>query len=91
MAKRPGMAALAEAAGVSVATVDRLLNGRESVSAATRAAVLEAAQRMGHPAALRLMQGGAAIEVPLIRYGVLLLSVLASLAVAPKAGEKAEP
>lgn len=72
MAKRPGMAALAEAAGVSVATVDRLLNGRESVSAATRAAVLEAAQRMGHPAALRLMQGGAAIEVPLIRYGVLL-------------------
>lgn len=71
MAKRPGMAALAQAAGVSLATVDRLLNGRESVSASSRAAVLEAAQRMGHPAVARLL-AGTATEVPVVRYGVLL-------------------
>lgn len=71
MAKRPGMAALAQAAGVSVATVDRLLNGREGVSAAARAAVTEAALRIGHPAALRLT-GSAPAPVPLMRYGVLL-------------------
>jgi LacI family transcriptional regulator len=66
------MAALAQAAGVSLATVDRLLNGRENVSAASRAAVIEAAQRMGHPAALRLAAGSAAVPVPVLRYGVLL-------------------
>lgn len=71
MARRPGMAALAAAAGVSVATVDRLLNGREQVSAATRTLVLEAALRIGHPAAARLMAGGG-VSVPTIRFGVLL-------------------
>ena len=71
MARRPGMAALAAAAGVSVATVDRLLNGRESVSVGTRTAVLEAALRIGHPAAGRLMAGGSTV-VPTIRFGVLL-------------------
>lgn len=71
MARRPGMAALAAAAGVSVATVDRLLNGREAVSGTTRAAVLEAALRIGHPAALRLT-GGAATPAPVMRFGVLL-------------------
>lgn len=71
MARRPGMAALAQAAGVSVATVDRLLNGREGVAPATRAAVIEAAQRIGHPAALRLA-GQAPAPLPLLRYGMLL-------------------
>lgn len=71
MARRPGMAALAAAAGVSVATVDRLLNGRESVSASARAAVMEAALRMGHPAAARLTGGGGG-AVPTVRFGVLL-------------------
>lgn len=71
MAKRPGLAALAQAAGVSVATVDRLLNGREGVSATARAAVTEAAMRIGHPAALRLT-GSAPAPLPLLRYGVLL-------------------
>lgn len=71
MARRPGMAALAAAAGVSVATVDRLLNGREAVAAATRAAVLEAALRIGHPAASRLT-GDAPPAVTQIRFGVLL-------------------
>lgn len=71
MARRPGMAALAAAAGVSVATVDRLLNGRESVSSDTRAAVLNAALRIGHPAAARLM-GGASVPMPAMTIGVLL-------------------
>ncbi|MEZ5755018.1 MAG: substrate-binding domain-containing protein [Paracoccaceae bacterium] len=71
MARRPGMAALAAAAGVSVATVDRLLNGREAVAAATREAVLAAALRIGHPAAVRLMAGGGG-AMPVIRFGVLL-------------------
>jgi len=72
MARRPGMAALAAAAGVSVATVDRLLNGREQVAAATRAAVLEAALRIGHPAAARLTAGAGGGAVPTVRFGVLL-------------------
>lgn len=71
MARRPGMAALAAAAGVSVATVDRLLNGRETVAAGTRAAVLEAALRIGHPAAARLTEGAGG-AVPSVRFGVLL-------------------
>jgi len=52
--RRPGMRALAEAAGVSVATVDRALNGREAVRADTRMLLAEAAARIGHPAAVRL-------------------------------------
>ena len=52
--KRLGMAELAQEAGVSIATVDRVLNGREAVRADTRARILEAAQRIGHPAARRL-------------------------------------
>ncbi len=70
MARRPGMAALAQAAGVSVATVDRILNGREAVSPATRAQVLEAAQRLGHPATARL--GTLPASLPILRFGVLL-------------------
>ena len=35
--KRGGMAELAQEAGVSIATVDRVLNGREAVRADTRA------------------------------------------------------
>lgn len=72
MAKRPGMAALAAAAGVSVATVDRLLNGREKVASATRTAVLDAALRLGHPAAARLTQGAVGAAPQTIRFGVLL-------------------
>lgn len=72
MARRPGMSALAAAAGVSVATVDRLLNGRETVSGQTRSAVLEAALRIGHPAAARLTDTTAQTAAPTIRFGVLL-------------------
>ena len=51
--KRAGMAELALEAGVSVATVDRALNGREPVRQDTRALILAAALRIGHPAAGR--------------------------------------
>ncbi len=70
MARKMGMAALAAAAGVSVATVDRALNGRESVTPAMRARLAEAALRIGHPAATRL--AGIDTERPRVRLGVLL-------------------
>lgn len=70
MAKRPGLAELAAAAGVSVATVDRVLNGRESVRAETAALVAEAARRIGHPAARRLAPVAPALRS--LRIGVVL-------------------
>lgn len=45
--KAPRFAEIAEAAGVSPATVDRVLNERDSVSAATRDRVLTAARALG--------------------------------------------
>ncbi|MGL5010702.1 MAG: LacI family DNA-binding transcriptional regulator [Paracoccaceae bacterium] len=71
MARRPGMAELAAAAGVSVATVDRLLNGREGVRAETAATVLAAARRLGHPALLRLAPPASG-TAPVLRFGVVL-------------------
>jgi LacI family transcriptional regulator len=71
VAKRPGMVDLAEAAGVSVATVDRVLNGREAVKADTRARIAEAAQRIGHPAAARLA-GRQEAGLQDVRFGVVL-------------------
>ena len=71
MARRAGLVELAEAAGVSLSTVDRCLNGREQVSATARAQILAAAVRLGHPAALRL--GAAApATLPEVRFGVVL-------------------
>ena len=67
--RRPGMAELAEAAGVSVATVDRALNGRQSLKAETLAHIVAVARAIGHPAALRL--GGDAARVRR-RFGVVL-------------------
>jgi len=71
MARRAGLVELAEAAGVSLSTVDRCLNGREQVSGTARVRILEAAVRLGHPAALRL---GAAtpVALPELRFGVVL-------------------
>lgn len=68
--KRQGMADLAREAGVSIATVDRVLNGREAVREDTRARIIEAAQRIGHPAARRLMP--ALADLPEMRFGVVL-------------------
>ena len=47
--RSPRFSEVAAAAGVSSATVDRVLNERDSVSAATRKRVLEAAVRLGLP------------------------------------------
>ncbi|RYG90935.1 LacI family DNA-binding transcriptional regulator [Loktanella sp. IMCC34160] len=47
MPQRPTIQDLARAAGVGTATVDRVLNGRSNVSARSRAAVAEAAERIG--------------------------------------------
>ncbi len=52
--RRPGMVELAAAAAVSVATVDRALNGRQAVKADTLAHIVAVARAIGHPAALRL-------------------------------------
>ena len=49
--KRPTITDLAEAAGVSVATVDRVLNGRLKVREETARKVSEAAERIGYHAA----------------------------------------
>lgn len=51
MSKRPTIQDLAEAAGVSSATVDRVLNGRTSVRRATAERVLLAADQIGYHAA----------------------------------------
>ncbi len=68
--KRLGMADLARAAGVSIATVDRVLNGREPVREDTRAQIIAAADRIGHPAARRLSPRPADLRE--IRFGVVL-------------------
>jgi len=48
----PRLDEIAAAAGVSVATVDRVLNERDSVSTASRQKVLQAAKRLGVPRVL---------------------------------------
>lgn len=55
--RRPGMAELARAAGVSLATVDRALNGRERLKPETLAHIIAVARQTGHPAALRFGSG----------------------------------
>lgn len=45
----PTLTEIARAAGVSAATVDRVMNERDGVRAPTRAHVLAVAQRLGHP------------------------------------------
>jgi LacI family transcriptional regulator len=68
--KRAGMAELAKEAGVSIATIDRALNGREAVRQDTRSLILAAALRIGHPAANRLANPTA--DLPEVRFGVVL-------------------
>ncbi len=47
-ARRPTLTAVAEHAGVSIATASKVLNGRSDVAAATRARVEEAAAALGY-------------------------------------------
>lgn len=71
MARRSTIQDLAERAGVSVSTIDRILNGRSEVRSATARRVLEAAEELGFyalPALRQRLEG----ERPKARIGVLL-------------------
>ena len=71
MAKRPTIADLAQSSGVSVATVDRVLNGRLPVREETARRVYDAANAIGYHAAglirQRLQQ-----DLPQYRLGFIL-------------------
>ncbi|MHA7885281.1 LacI family DNA-binding transcriptional regulator [Nitratireductor rhodophyticola] len=71
MARRPTIADLAEKAGVSVATVDRVLNGRHRVREETARRVYEAANAIGYHAAALIHQRITA-ELPRMELGFLL-------------------
>lgn len=68
MAKRPTISDLARDSGVSVATVDRVLNGRAKVREETARRVYDAAQRIGYHAASLIGQRMFA-DLPEIRFG----------------------
>jgi LacI family transcriptional regulator len=71
MARRPTIQDVAKAAGVSQATVDRVLNGREAVREETARRVYEAARRVGYHAAPLIAQR-LQPELPALRLGVIL-------------------
>lgn len=71
MSSRPTMAAVAKAAGVSVATVDRVLNSRLPVRNGTAERVIVAAQQIGYHAT-ELMRQRLREQVPLLRLGFCL-------------------
>ena len=71
MAHRPTINDLAAAAGVSVATVDRVLNGRLKVREATARRVYEAAQKIGYHAASLIGQRIQS-DLPVMRFGFVL-------------------
>ncbi|TNC69142.1 LacI family DNA-binding transcriptional regulator [Rubellimicrobium roseum] len=71
MARRPTIQDVAKAAGVSQATVDRVLNGRENVREETARRVYEAARRIGYHATPLIAQRLQA-EIPVLRMGVVL-------------------
>lgn len=69
---RPTIRDLAEAAGISVATVNRVLAGATNVRGPTRALVQEAAERIGFYG-LGAIQARVAAARPRYRFGALLL------------------
>ena len=71
VARRPTIQDVAREAGVSQATVDRVLNGREAVREDTARKVSEAARRVGYHAASLIAQRLQA-ELPELRLGVVL-------------------
>ncbi len=73
MSKRVTISDLAAAAGVSTATVDRVLNGRSSVRRATAIEVLEVAREMGFHAA-PLLEKRLTGEKESLTIGLVLLS-----------------
>ena len=71
MANRPTLKSLARAAGVGVATVDRVLNGRANVRDTTAQRVLEAAERIGYPTRILVARRSEAAR-PRVRFGFVL-------------------
>jgi LacI family transcriptional regulator len=71
MARRPTITDVARAAGVSIATVDRVLNGRERVREDTTRLVYDAAQKLGYRAAAAIERRLRA-DQPEVRFGVVL-------------------
>ncbi len=71
MARRTTITDVAEMAGVSMATVDRVLNAREAVRPETARRVYEAAQKVGYHAAPLIGQRLQA-DVPEMRLGFVL-------------------
>jgi LacI family transcriptional regulator len=71
MTRRPTILELAREAGVSVATVDRVLNGRLKVREETARKVADAAQRIGYHARGQIDQR-LAPEVPSMHFGFVL-------------------
>lgn len=71
MSHRPTIAAVAAAAGVSTATVDRVLNSRLPVKEATALRVIAAAERIGYHGAA-LMRDRVRERAPLRRLGFCL-------------------
>ena len=71
MSKRPTISDLAAVAGVSVATVDRVLNGRLPVRGSTANRVLRAAESIGYHA-VPLLRDRVRKTGPARRFGVLL-------------------
>lgn len=71
MANRPTIADIARVSGVSVATVDRVLNKRHPVREETARRVYEAAQSIGFHAAALIRQRLAA-DLPELTFGFLL-------------------
>ncbi|RYH02105.1 LacI family DNA-binding transcriptional regulator [Salipiger sp. IMCC34102] len=69
--RRPTLKDLAKAAGVGLATVDRVLNERPGVSAAAIDSVLAAAERIGYPTA-KLEAIKLDATRPLVRFGFVL-------------------
>ena len=70
--RRPTIPDLAEAAGVSVATVNRVLSGAGNVRLATRERVQQAAEEIGFYG-LGSIQARVSAARPKLRFGVLLL------------------
>lgn len=71
MARRPTIEDVSHAAGVSPATVDRVLNGRQKVREETARRVYEAAQKLGYHGVGLIAQRMRA-ELPYIRFGIVL-------------------
>lgn len=71
MARRATIADIARAAGVGTATVDRVLNGRGNVQAATAQKVYAAAEKVGYHAAA-LIRERLKSDLPERRLGLLL-------------------